>query len=67
MPVYDKWLKNTKQFLFSDPHFEGLGLMRFLLCGCLLYLAIFRQVNIDQYTGLSLIPRADALSVYPDF
>ncbi len=65
--MFDKWIKNTKLFLFSDPHFKGLGLMRFLLCGCLLYLALFRQMNIDQYTDLSLIPRADALSVYPDF
>jgi hypothetical protein len=67
MFALDKLKLKIKEFLFSNPHFEGLGLMRFLLCACLLYLAIFRQINIDQYTEISLIPRADALSVYPDF
>ncbi len=67
MPVFDNFIKQAKEFLFVKPHYEGLGLMRFLLCGCLLYLAIFRQMNMSQYTEMSLIPRADALGVYPDF
>ncbi len=67
MPVFDNLIKQSKEFLFTKPHFEGLGLMRFLLSGCLLYLAVFRQMNISEYTELSLIPRAEALGVYPDF
>ncbi len=60
-------IAKTKNFLFSEGHFERLGLMRVVLCGTLLYLAIFRQFNIDQFTILSLIPRSEALGVYPDF
>jgi hypothetical protein len=64
---FNKLIQKIRIFLFSEGHFENLGLMRFVLCGTLLYLAIFRQMNMDQFNGLSLIPRSDALNLYPDF
>lgn len=67
MLVLDKKLNQMKSFLFEEPHSERLGFMRFFLCGALLYIAIFRQMNMDQYGAHSLIPRADALALYPDF
>jgi hypothetical protein len=65
--VKNNILNKIKTYLFAEGYFEQLGLMRFLLCASLLYIAIFRQMNIDQFGIDSLIPRADALSVYPEF
>jgi len=54
-------------FLFGkDPRMQ-LGVMRFILCGVLFYVAIFRQMNIEQYGSLSIIPRDAALNIFPDF
>lgn len=72
--MLDKFKKATNQialkadqFLFCSPRNEQLGLFRFLLCGTLFYLAIFRQMNIDLLGVHSFIPRADALNIFPDF
>lgn len=67
MLVFDNLIQKMKLFLFSDSHAERLGFMRFLLCGTLFYTAIFRQFNMDQFTNLALIPRFDALGLYPEF
>jgi hypothetical protein len=64
--IWTLWEK-AQNFLFAEGHSERLGFMRFLLCGALFYNAIFRQLNIDQFTDLSLLPRNAALSVYPEF
>ncbi len=44
-----------------------LGLFRIVLCGTLFYLACWRQLNVDQLGEFSLIPRAMALNIFPDF
>ncbi len=71
MPVFINYIfemiLKMKTFLFSQGHIERLGFMRFFLCGTLFYLAIFRQMNIDQFNHLSLIPRSESLSLFPDF
>lgn len=59
--------KKIEQFLFESKVGEQLGLMRIMLCGTLLFLACSRQLNMDQYGLESIIPRAEALNVYPDF
>jgi hypothetical protein len=63
MPVFNKFLTPLKSFLFSEAHAERLGYMRFLLCGTLLYIALFRQFNMDQFSSLALIDKSQALGV----
>lgn len=56
-----------EHFLFGHQHLQQLGVFRFILCGTLFYIACFRQLNIDQYGPLSLIPRDAALNIFPDY
>ncbi len=60
-------VKKINYFLFEVEAAKQLALMRIVLCGTLLFLACSRQFNMDQYGPESIIPRAEALSVYPDF
>ncbi len=62
-----KYFSQVNQFLFAENHFQQLGVFRFILCGTLFYMACFRQLNIDQLGEGSLIPRAMALNIFPDF
>lgn len=62
------FLKNTfDPFLFGVKAPKQLGLTRLVLCSTILYLAVFRQLNMDQYGLESLIPRDSALAIYPSF
>lgn len=54
-------------FLFSEGHFERLGVFRFVLCGVMFYIACWRQLNVDQYGPSALIPAANAFDVFSDF
>lgn len=65
--MFTRALNQIFTFLFEVKYREGLGFMRFLLGACLFYLACSRQLNIDQYGLDSIIPRSEALSIYPDF
>ncbi len=58
---------SIKAFLFDKNGQFQLALMRISLGSTLLYLAISRQFNIDQYNLNSFIPKEEALSIYPDF
>lgn len=59
--------KKIENFLFNNEPLKQLSLMRFILCGTLFYLAFSRQFNMDQYGINSIIPRSEALSIYPEF
>lgn len=54
-------------FLFGEGHFERLGVFRFLLFGVMLYIACYRQMNVDQYGPQALIPGSQAFDVFSDF
>ncbi len=54
-------------FLFANDFRQQLGFFRFILCGTLFYMACYRQLNIDQLGEGSMIPRASALEIFPDF
>lgn len=60
-----------KYFLFEAQEAQesglSLALMRIFLCSTMLFLAISRQFNIDQYSLESFVPRSEALSIYPEF
>ena len=56
-----------ENFLFIKLPRPQLGLFRILLCGTLFYIACWRQLNIDQLGAMALIPRDQALSIFPDF
>ncbi len=60
-------LENFMQFLFSADRGLSLAYMRIVLGTTLLYLAIFRTGNLDQYGPGSLIPRDQALVIFPEF
>lgn len=57
----------ASDFLFSEGHFERLGVFRFVICGVLFYIACWRQLNVDQYGPDSLIRSAQAFDVFSDF
>lgn len=65
--MYSLAVKKINHFLFEFHILKQLALVRIVLCGTLLFLACSRQLNMDQYGPGSIIPRSEALSVYPDF
>lgn len=65
--MFTRVITYLNNFLFHSHDPKKLGLMRALLCSVIAYIAIFRQFNMDQYDLHSIIPRSQALSIYPDF
>jgi len=59
--------RKINDFLFSEGHFEKLGLFRFVLCSVLLYIACYRQLNVDQFGPDSIVPNGQALNLYYDY
>lgn len=58
---------SLSEFLFKSQRLHSLGLMRLILGSVLLYLAVFRHFNMDQFMDGSIIPRDQALSMFPEF
>ena len=65
--AFNSVLEKLSQFLFKPVNLSSLGLMRIMLCGTLFYLACYRHINIDQFMDGSLVPRDEALSIFPEF
>lgn len=65
--IFKKLKIHFDQFLFQEAFTQQLGLFRFLLCATLLYIAIFRQLNVDQYGPHSLIPSNEAFNLFSDY
>lgn len=61
------YVKRFSAFLFASQRNESLGAMRILLGLVLLYLSIYRHFNIDQFMAGSIIPRDQALEMFPEF
>lgn len=62
-----KYKSMFTEFLFSDGHFERLGVFRFILCAVMFYIAVYRQLNVDQYGPDALISSERAFDVFSDF
>ena len=67
MPVFNKYINSFSQMLFNQSRFYNLALMRVLLCGTLLYMDLWRHLVVYFFGPESIIPRDQALSVYPEF
>ena len=59
--------KKINHFLFENKVQTQLGLTRLFLTGTLLFLALSRQLNMDQYGLDAIISRSEALNIYPEF
>lgn len=55
------------EFWFCPAPYHRLGLMRMVLGGTFFFLYLFRQFRIDFFDERSLIPRAEQLTVFPEY
>lgn len=67
MSVFNNYLKQFNIILFEQSRFLNLALMRVVLCGTLLYMDIWRHLVVYFFGPDSILPRSEALSVYPEF
>lgn len=67
MSVFNNYLKQFNIILFEQSRFLNLALMRVILCGTLLYMDIWRHLVVYFFGPDSILPRSEALSVYPEF
>lgn len=67
MSVFNNYLKQFNIILFEQSRFLNLALMRVVLCGTLLYMDLWRHLVVYFFGPDSILPRSEALSVYPEF